>query len=84
MVEDKRTGDMWIGTMRGLNRYSAGHITTYLQTTCGLPNNVIYGWTSWRHGLGGHRRGSGLLNLKTGEWTIFDHTTHHARTWSIR
>ena len=28
MVEDKRTGDMWIGTMRGLNRYSAGRVTS--------------------------------------------------------
>ena len=75
MVEDKRTGDMWIGTMRGLNRYSAGRITTYLQTTCGLPNNVIYGlgivddnlWVATAAGLG-------VLNLKTGEWTIFDQT----------
>ena len=75
MVEDKRTGDMWIGTMRGLNRYSAGRITTYLQTTSGLPNNVIYGlgivddtlWVATAAGLG-------VLNLKTGEWTIFDQT----------
>ena len=29
--------------MRGLNRYSAGRITTYTQTSCGLPNNVVYG-----------------------------------------
>ena len=73
MVEDKRTGDMWIGTMRGLNRYSAGRITTYLQTTSGLPNNVVYGvdimddtlWVATAAGLG-------ALNLKTGEWTIYD------------
>src|SRR5947209_9480573 len=43
MVEDARTGDLWIGTMRGLNRYSAGRITTYTQTSCGMPNNVVYG-----------------------------------------
>jgi ligand-binding sensor domain-containing protein len=75
MVEDKRTGDMWIGTMRGLNRYSAGRVTTYLQTDSGLPNNVIYGlgivddtlWVATAAGLG-------VLNLKTGEWTIYDHT----------
>jgi ligand-binding sensor domain-containing protein len=80
MVEDKRTGDMWIGTMRGLNRYSAGRITPYLQTTSGLPNNVIYGvdivddtlWVATAAGLG-------ALNLKTGEWTIYDqsNTTMH-------
>ena len=73
MVEDKRTGDMWIGTMRGLNRYSAGRITPYLQTDSGLPNNVIYGldimddllWVATAAGLGS-------LNLKTGEWAIYD------------
>jgi len=75
MIEDQRTGDMWIGTMRGLNRCSAGRITTYLQTNSGLPNNVIYGlgivgdtlWVATAAGLG-------VLNLKTGEWTIYDQT----------
>lgn len=43
MVEDPHNGDMWIGTMRGLNRYSGGRITTYTQTSSGLPNNVVYG-----------------------------------------
>jgi ligand-binding sensor domain-containing protein len=80
LVEDKRTGDLWIGTMRGLNRYSAGRITSYLQTTCGLPNNVIYGldivgdtlWVATAAGLG-------ALKLKTGEWSIYDqsNTTMH-------
>jgi ligand-binding sensor domain-containing protein len=73
MVEDPHTGDLWIGTLRGLNRYSAGRTTSYLQTTSGLPNNVIYGvdilgdtlWVATAAGLG-------ALNLKTGEWSIFD------------
>ncbi|MFZ0828226.1 MAG: two-component regulator propeller domain-containing protein [Verrucomicrobiia bacterium] len=73
LVEDKRTGDMWIGTMRGLNRYSAGRITSYLQTDSGLPNNVVYGldimddtlWVATAAGLG-------ALNLKTGSWSIYD------------
>ncbi len=73
MVEDKRTGDMWLGTMRGLNRYSAGRITTYTQTDSGLPNNVVYGldimddtlWVATAAGLG-------ALNLKTGSWSIYD------------
>src|ERR1035441_2437500 len=29
LAEDPRSGDLWIGTMRGLNRYSAGRITTF-------------------------------------------------------
>ncbi len=75
MAEDVRNGDMWIGTMRGLNRYSAGKITTYTQTSCGMPNNVVYGldvdgdivWVATAAGLG-------RLDSKTGEWTIFDHS----------
>jgi len=74
MVEDTPTGDLWIGTMRGLNRYSAGRITTYTQTSSGLPNNVVYGldilddtlWVATAAGLG-------ALNLKTGSWSIYDH-----------
>ena len=74
MVEDTHTGDLWIGTMRGLNRYSAGRITTYTQTSSGLPNNVVYGldilddtlWVATAAGLG-------ALNLKTGSWSIYDH-----------
>ena len=73
MVEDPRTGDIWIGTMRGLNRYSAGRITTYTQTSSGLPNNVVYGldimsdtlWVATAAGLG-------ALNLKSGSWSIYD------------
>jgi len=75
MVEDTRNGDMWIGTMRGLNRYSAGRITTYTQTSCGMPNNVVYGLdfqgdTLWV----GTAAGLGALDLKSGTWTIYDHS----------
>jgi ligand-binding sensor domain-containing protein len=75
MVEDPRNGDFWIGTMRGLNRYSGGRITTYTQTSSGLPNNVVYGvdvvgesvWVATAAGLG-------VMNLKTGAWTLYDHS----------
>jgi ligand-binding sensor domain-containing protein len=74
LVEDAHRGDIWIGTMHGLNRYSAGRITTFTQTSSGLPNNVVYGldlvedslWVATAAGLG-------ALNLKTGSWTIYDH-----------
>jgi ligand-binding sensor domain-containing protein len=88
MVEDNRTGDLWIGTMRGLNRYSAGNVTTYTQTSSGLPNNVVYGldivgdnlWVATAAGLG-------ALNLKTGEWTIYDHSNtvmHEPWVYSVK
>jgi ligand-binding sensor domain-containing protein len=88
LVEDKRTGDMWIGTMRGLNRYSAGRITTYTQTDSGLPNNVVYGldimddtlWVATAAGLG-------AFNLKTGSWSIYDHNNtvmHEPWVYSVK
>jgi ligand-binding sensor domain-containing protein len=36
------TGDVWIGTMGGLNRFSAGKFETFNQFNSGLPNDVIY------------------------------------------
>jgi len=87
MVEDPRSGDMWIGTMRGLNRYSAGRITTFTQTSCGLPNNVVYGVeiagdTLWV----GTAAGLGAMDLKTGNWSIYDHNNtvmHEPWVYSI-
>src|SRR5208283_1233964 len=88
LVEDRRTGDLWIGTMRGLNRYSAGLITTYTQTDSGLPNNVIYGldimddtlWVATAAGLG-------ALNLRTGSWSIYDQNNtvmHEPWVYSVK
>ena len=88
LAEDAQSGDLWIGTMRGLNRYSAGRITTYTQTSSGLPNNVVYGldvvgqslWVATAAGLG-------VLDLKTGAWTIYDHSNtvmHEPWVYSVK
>ncbi|MBI4664710.1 MAG: hypothetical protein HY735_38470 [Verrucomicrobia bacterium] len=74
LVEDPKTGDLWAGTMRGLNRFSGGKITKYTQTDSGLPNNVVYGVdilndTVWA----ATAAGTGALDLKTGAWKIYDH-----------
>jgi len=74
IVEDPRTGDLWIATMRGLTRYSGGKFTVYTQTNSGLPNNVVYSvdvlddriWVATA-------AGAGSLNPRTGEWKIYDH-----------
>jgi len=87
LAEDPRSGDLWIGTMRGLNRYSAGRITVYTQTSSGLPNNVVYGleivndtlWVATAAGLG-------ALDLKSGNWSIYDHNNtvmHEPWVYSI-
>jgi len=70
---DKRTGDVWIATMGGLSRFSAGRIDTYTQLTSGLANDVVYGaavqgdyvWVATA--AGGSR-----LNTRTNQWSLFN------------
>lgn len=74
IAEHPRTGDLWIGTMRGLNRVSGGKIHSFTQTDSGLPNNVVYGvdvvgdvvWAATA-------AGAGAYDLKTKTWKIYDH-----------
>jgi hypothetical protein len=66
------TGDVWIGTMSGLNRFSAGKFETLNQFNSGLPNDVIYQvfcidkyvWMA----TGG---GAGCYDIYTHQWKIF-------------
>jgi ligand-binding sensor domain-containing protein len=72
---DPATGNLWIATMRGLYRWSAGQLTSYTQTDSGLPNNVVYGVAVWRNVVwAATAAGLGALDLKTGSWRLFDHT----------
>lgn len=70
---DKRTGDVWVGTMGGLSHVSAGRIDTYNQLNSGLSNDVVYGvsvlgdyvWTATA-------AGASRLNTRTGQWSLFN------------
>jgi ligand-binding sensor domain-containing protein len=70
---DKRTGDLWVGTMGGLSHVSAGRIDTYNQLNSGLSNDVVYGvsvlgdyvWTATA-------AGASRLNTRTGQWSLFN------------
>ncbi len=84
---DPASGDLWIGTFRGLNRLSAGRIETFTQTSSGLPNDVVYAvlvakgsvWAATAAGVG--RR-----DLATGAWALFDQTNtimHEPWTYSL-
>ncbi len=88
MVEDTKTGDLWIGTMRGLDRFSGGKITRYLQTDSGLPNNVVYGVDIIDDAIwAATAAGAGSLNLKTGLWTLYDQNNsimHEPWCYSIK
>jgi len=70
---DKNTGDVWAGTMGGLNRISAGRIDTFTQLNSGLSNDIVYGvgvygdyvWTATA-------AGASRYNLRTGQWSLFN------------
>ena len=70
---DKNTGDVWAGTMGGLNRISPGRIDTFTQLNSGLSNDIVYGvgvygdyvWTATA-------AGASRYNLRTGQWSLFN------------
>jgi ligand-binding sensor domain-containing protein len=74
LAEDPKTADLWVGTMRGLNRVSGGKITKYTQTDSGLPNNVVYGVDVINDSVwAATAAGTGAMDLKTGAWKLYDH-----------
>jgi ligand-binding sensor domain-containing protein len=67
------TGDVWIGTLGGLTRWSSGKFTTFNQFNSGLPNDLVYcvfcdGKDIWV-ATGG---GAGHYDTQTGLWEIFN------------
>ncbi|MGA7573530.1 MAG: two-component regulator propeller domain-containing protein [Terriglobales bacterium] len=70
---DKRTGDLWVGTMSGLSRLSAGRIDNFTQLNSGLSNDVVYGvgvqgdflWVATA-------AGASRLNTRTSQWALFN------------
>ncbi len=70
---DPETGDVWIGTLGGLTRWSAGRLDTFTQFNSGLVNDVVYGVTVegglvWAATAAGVSR----LDTRTGAWSIFN------------
>jgi len=70
---DKRTGDVWAGTMGGLSRISGGRIVSYTQLNSGLSNDVVYGVSVEGENVWvATASGAGRLNLHTGEWSLYN------------
>ena len=75
LAQSEETGDLWIGTMGGLSRYSAGRIDSFDQMNSGLANDVVYGvavqgdqvWAATAAGLS-------RFDTRTAAWTIFNET----------
>lgn len=66
------TGDVWIGTLGGLNRWSGGKFETFNQFNSGMANDLVYmviceGKDVWI-ATGG---GAGHYDTFTKEWEIF-------------
>ncbi len=69
-----QTGDVWIGTMGGLARWSAGRIDAFTQNDSGLPNDFVndvecdpeepHVWVATAMGLA-------RFNVDVGTWEIF-------------
>ncbi len=70
---DKRTGDVWAGTMGGLSRISAGRIVSYTQLNSGLSNDVVYGVSVEGENVWvATAAGACRLNLRSGEWSLYN------------
>ena len=66
------TGDVWIGTLGGLSRWSAGKFETFTQFNSGMPNDLIYsvicdGKDVWVATAGG----AGHYDTYMKQWEIF-------------
>jgi len=66
------TGDVWLGTMGGLSRWSAGKFENFTQFNSGMPNDLVYcvicdGKDVWV-ATGG---GAGWYDTYTRKWEIF-------------
>jgi ligand-binding sensor domain-containing protein len=83
LAMDKRTGDVWAGTMGGLSRISGGRIDTYTQLNSGLSNDVVYGVSVENENVWiATAAGASRLDLNTGEWSLYnERNTPMAEIW---
>jgi ligand-binding sensor domain-containing protein len=70
---DKRTGDIWAGTMGGLSHISAGRIDTYNQLNSGVSNDVVYGVNvQGDYVWAATAAGASRLNTRSGQWSLYN------------
>jgi ligand-binding sensor domain-containing protein len=81
---DKRTGDVWAGTMGGLSRISGGRIDSFTQLNSGLSNNVVYGISVEGENVWiATAAGACRLDLHTGQWSLYnERNTPMFEIWS--
>ncbi|MGQ8338593.1 hypothetical protein ACUNWD_18700 [Sunxiuqinia sp. A32] len=68
----EQTGDVWLGTMGGLSRWSAGKFENFTQFNSGMPNDLVYSVICYGRDVwvatGG---GAGHYDTFTKQWEIF-------------
>jgi ligand-binding sensor domain-containing protein len=81
---DKRTGDVWAGTMGGLSRISGGRIDSFTQLNSGLSNDVVYGVSIEGENVWiATAAGACRLNLHTNQWSLYnERNTPMFEIWS--
>ena len=81
---DKRTGDVWAGTMGGLSRISGGRIDSFTQLNSGLSNDVVYGVSIEGENIWiATAAGACRLNLRTSQWSLYnERNTPMFEIWS--
>lgn len=73
LAVDKATHEVWIATMGGLSRYSAGRLETFNQLNSGLSNDVVYNVAVWGDEVwAATAAGASRLNTRTGQWSLFN------------
>lgn len=84
---DERTGDVWIGTMSGLNRWSAGVFERFDQFNSGLANDVVYEvHVNDRYVWVATTAGANRYDTYTKQWKIFNEESsplHEPWTYGI-
>lgn len=84
---NRSNGDVWIGTMNGLNRWSAGVFERFDQFNSGLANDVVYEVRAdRRYTWIATAAGASRFDTYTGQWMIFNEETspmHEPWTYGI-
>lgn len=69
---DHATRDVWVGTMGGLTRISAGRFDIFTQFNSGLPNDVVFGVTVENQNVWvATTSGEARFRVREGAWDIY-------------
>lgn len=75
LAVDPASGDLWLGTLGGVSRFSGGRFENYTQMTSGLANDVVYSIAvNGRYVWAATAAGASRFDTWNGRWEIFTNT----------